>query len=224
MSKNAYEVLGVDANADQKTIDEAYNTLRLKYRNDMYQEGALGKAAAQKLSEVEQAYREICAERAASARAQTDDNDNTMGDKGGTTKHAEIFRDVEAALHVNDFRAAQAALDQVGVRNAEWHYFQAVIYYKKGWLSESKNQMEMACNMEPDNKHYQSVLSRLNDTINHANNTDNKGYNPQTQAPRNDGYQRTYTEQDARAGEDACCRWCQAMICINCLCDCCCRG
>ena len=91
-------------------------------------------------------------------------------------------------------------------------------------MSEAKNQMEMACNMDPANQHYKTVLGKLNATIENANTAGSKGYNQQTQSQPDNGYQRSYAEQDARAGEDACCRWCQAMICINCLCDCCCRG
>lgn len=228
MSKTAYEILGIAEDANQTEIDEAYYTLRSKYRNDMYQEGALGKAAAQKLTELEQAYSDICSGRAtpsAETAQKTGDSSSTGGTTGNTSKHSAAFAEVEKAIRAKDYRAAQSALDLVGVRDAEWHYFQAVIYYNKGWMTEAKNQMEMACNMDAANQHYKDVLAKLNDTIDKANNAGNKGYNQQTQAQQqNSGYQRSYSEQDARATEDSCCRWCQAMICINCLCDCCCRG
>jgi len=222
MSKNAYEILGVTENSSQAQIDEAYQSLRTKYRNDMYQEGALGKEAAKKLTEVEQAYRDICSGRASydaqrGPAASTDD-----APQQGPQKHSVAFAEVEEAIKAKDFRKAQEALDQVSVRDAEWHYFQAIIYYNKGWMTEAKNQMEMACNMAPDNAHYKDVLGKLNAAIDNVGKKQDAA--PQYGPTQNTGYQRSYSEQDARQGEDACCRWCQTMICLNCLCDCCCRG
>ena len=234
MSKNAYEILGVDENATKAEIDEAYYALRTKYRNEMYQEGALGKAAARKLTEVEQAYQDICSNRTAPQPDPIvmEGESTASADDGGTEssaavgKHSPAFAAVEQAIKAKDFRLAQEALDNVSVRDAEWHYFQAVIYYNKGWMSEARNQMEMACNMDAANLHYKDVLGKLNAAIDNAATAGGKGYNPQTQTAQahNDGYRRSYAEQDARQSEDMCCRWCQTMICINCLCDCCCRG
>ena len=230
MSKNPYEILGVSENSSQTAIDEAYYDLRSKYRNDMYQEGALGKEAAKKLTELEDAYREVCERQKQTEAEKTfegkDGNADTASAEGGS-KHSPVFATVEKNIRAKDFRAAQEALDDVNVRDAEWHYFQAVIYYNKGWMSEAKNQMEMAVNMEPNNAHYQNVLKKLNSTIEQAatGTGGNKGYNEKTQqSAQNSGYNRSYGEQDARQSEDMCCRWCEAMICMNCLCDCCCRG
>lgn len=221
MSKNAYEILGVDPNCNDTELDEAYYNLRSQYRNDMYQEGALGKAAAKKLTELEDAYREVREERASRQRGEDNLDEGTKTESG---IHSAAFGAVESCLRSGDLRGAQDALDNVSVRDAEWHYFQAVIYYKKGWMSEAKNQMEMACNMDSANAHYKEVLGKLNNAIEGAGNPANKGYNDATQGTKDGGYRRSYAEQDARASEDACCRWCQTLICINCLCDCCCRG
>lgn len=230
MSKTAYEILGVAPDATREQIDEAYYALRTQYRNDMYQEGALGKAAAKKLTELEEAYREACnqCEEAVTSEPYVADGtasgstDAAADSAAAPMPHSPVFAKVEQCIRAKDFKAAQTALDEIGNRDAEWHYFQAVIYYNKGWMTEAKNQMEMACNMQPDNAHYRQVLSKLNTAIEGAG---KKGYNPDTQDGGNrSGYRRSYAEQDARASEDSCCRWCEAMICMNCLCDCCCRG
>lgn len=225
MSKNAYEILGVSENSSQTEIDQAYYNLRAKYRNDMYQEGALGKEAARKLTELEQAYRDVCSGRASYDQQRAEDNEQSadVGTAAGARKHSPAFAEVEDHIKAKDFRAAQDALDQVSVRDAEWHYFQAIIYYNKGWMTEAKNQMEMACNMEPANAHYKTVLDKLNTAIDNAG-KNNKSGAYQTNPAQNTGYQRSYSEQAARQDEDMCCRWCQTMICLNCLCDCCCRG
>jgi len=222
MSKDAYEILGISPDANQTEIDEAYYSLRAQYRNEMYQEGALGKAAARKLTELEQAYQEICSKADEKSAAQ---EDAPAQDGDSAPHHSAAFAAVSAHVKNKDYRAAQEALDAISVRDAEWHYYQAIIYYNKGWMTEAKNQMEMACNMDAGNQHYQEVLGKLNAAIDNANKTQASGYNAQTQSGvASDGFQRTYQEQDARQSEDMCCRWCQTMICINCLCDCCCRG
>ena len=227
MSKNPYEVLGVTENSSQTAIDEAYYDLRSKYRNEMYQEGALGKEAARKLTELEDAYRAVCEERAQKENERQSDAsvDDMQEAQSGSSKHSAVFASVEQAIRAKDFRAAQEALDNVSVRDAEWHYFQAVIYYNKGWMSEAKNQMEMAVNMDPNNTHYQTVLKKLDTAIENA--ASGKGQNKNSanaQQTQNDGYRRSYAEQDARQSEDMCCRWCETMLCLNCMCDCCCRG
>ena len=233
MSKNAYEILGVSPNADMHEIEQAFYALRDKYREEMYQEGAVGKAAARKLNEIEQAYSDICAGRATSSATNDVQHDNIVmdsavndtfesaNDPNGWSANAAGFEAVQSKLDAGDLKGAQAALDKVGKRDAEWHYYQAMIYYKKQWVKEALDQMNMACQMAPDNAHYAKVRERLQAK---ANAKTNAGYNEQTQSPKNDGYRRSYAEQDARYAEDSVCRFCETLLCINCLCDCCCRG
>ena len=237
MPKTPYEILGVSPQATMQEIEQAYYALRDRYREEMYQEGALGKAAARRLNEIEQAYSDICAGRVAggtdSGRSEpivmgsavNDPRDvNDEGAESGSTTpltHSAAFDTVQNHLNANDLRGAQSALDAIGTRDAEWHYYQAMIYYKKKWLGEAIDQMQMACGMAPDNAHYAKVLERLQ-----AKKAEGprRGYNEETQGERNNGYHRSYTEDDARRSEDSVCRFCETLICINCLCDCCCRG
>ena len=234
MSKNAYEILGVSPSADMHEIEQQYYALRDRYREEMYQEGAVGKAAAKKLNEIEQAYSDICAGRA-SVNAPKEKQPNPIvmdsvvndpytqvNDEEGAGKvnatHSSSFDEVQSRIDQNDLKGAQSLLDSVGTRDAEWHYYQAMIYYKKKWPKEAVNQMEMACQMEPNNAHYAKVLEKLRQKASEPKSQ--AGYNEQTQS----GYQRSYQERDARAAEDGVCRFCETLICINCLCDCCCRG
>lgn len=241
MSKNAYEILGVSPNADMKEIERQYLMLRDKYREEMYQEGALGKAAARKLNDIEQAYSDICAGRATAEvnhdkpspivmESAVNDIYTTVNDEHGASganatsgAHSPAFDAVQAKLDENDIKGAQSVLDSVGKRDSEWHYFQAMIYYKKKWIKEAVDQMEMACQMEPSNTHYAKVLERLKAKAEESKTRTKTGYNEQTQGNA-DGYQRSYQERDARMAEDGVCRFCETLICVNCLCDCCCRG
>ena len=221
MSKNPYEILGIDPSCDQAAVDAAYYALRDTYRDQMYQEGALGKAAAKKLNEVEKAYAEISAAKTSSAStasipAPTVDPIASAGSAD--------YSAIEQYLREGKLREAQDALDASEQRNAAWHYLQSIVYYKKGWLNESRNQLQIACNMDPTNTRYSTALEKMDKKIESGKST--AGFNAETQSgPTDPGMHRSYAQpHDERAAEDGCCRFCQTLICFNCLCDCCCRG
>ena len=51
---------------------------------------------------------------------------------------------------------AQTKLDDFNGRNAEWHYLQSVVFYKKNWVNESKKQLEIAISMDGSNEKYKN--------------------------------------------------------------------
>jgi hypothetical protein len=53
-------------------------------------------------------------------------------------------------------------LDSFNERTAEWHYLQAVVYYQKNWINESKKQLEIAIEMDPDNQKYRGAYGKMN--------------------------------------------------------------
>ena len=59
MINKLYEVLGVTEDASLEEIKSAYETLKNKYMDERFLEGEAGNNAAKKLTEVENAYREI---------------------------------------------------------------------------------------------------------------------------------------------------------------------
>lgn len=223
MSQNPYQILGIDENATPQEVDQAYYALRDQYREQLYQEGTAGKAAARKLNEIEDAYHAITQQRTAEPIVGDSAQINDQPAATQTSSDDGEFAQVAALIKQGDLKGAQRALDDIGNRNAEWHFYQSNIYYKKGWLTESQNQLQMACDMEPANQRYANALDKLKAKI--AQGANNKGFNESTQgAKRTDGYQRSYAERDARYNDDACCSFCQTLICCNCLMDCCCRG
>ena len=110
-------------------------------------------------------------------------------------------------------------------RGGEWHYYQAIIFYEKNWLNESKKQLELAIDIDPENEKYKRALENMKKKIN--------GEGAFKQAPQ-DGQQtqnftsrsgyatdRSYTQQSAAgSAADGCCAACQCAICADCCCEC----
>ena len=202
MRKN-YEILGVSENATKEEIENAYKTLKEKYSRERFLEGEAGNKAARELTKVETAYQEII------SSIQTDSE--RRDDMGS-------FVDIEILIKNGDISLAQQKLDDITERNAEWHYLQSVIFYKKNWLNESKKQLEIALSMEPHNSKYAENYARLKDKMEYNNKQFNGGYY---------GNQQYQGQADNRqmGGTDSngCVDYCMTMCCMNMLLNMCCN-
>ena len=185
-----YKILGVSENATNEEIEKAYRELKARLREERFMEGEVGNEAAKKLTQVETAYAEIKA-----VREQTKSAED----------HVYDFSEVEAFLKDGKINEAQDKLDNYNDRNAEWHYLQSVIFYKKNWTNESKKQLEIAMNMEPTNSKYSTAYTKLKEKI-------------------------EFTEKqlagERQMGGDACSsmmNFCTTLCCMDMLCSCCCR-
>lgn len=201
-----YKLLGVEETASDEEIKAAYDALKAKYSEDRWLDGEEGNEAARMLNKLDAAYAEIT-----SARAEK--NTNTEGQSS--------FEKVAAALKADDVEGAQRLLDEFNERSAEWHYLQAVVFYKKNWTNESKKQLELAMQMDETNVKYREAYNKMNA----KNNYTNAGQNP------NVGNQNPYASapapdyEDQQMGGNACsdCISCCYMnLCINCLFNLCC--
>lgn len=194
-----YEVLGLSENATDEEIEAAYNTLKSKYIKDRFLEGEEGNIAAKNLTKLEIAYEEIKNSRLNQKTAET------RGD------YAEISRLIkEGKLDV-----AQGRLDAFSERDAEWHYLQSVVFYKKNWLNESKKQLEIALSLDPNNAKYKESYAKLKAKMQYAENQFHSG---------NASYSTSAGRGQMGGDEcgtmaDCCATWC----CMNMLCNGCCR-
>lgn len=159
MDYNAFEILGLPSTATRDEVKDKYNELRKQYLEDRFKPSDEGERAAEKLQELDVAYRDAMdaidereqrANRAANA-------DNATSDNGATDDYESIRQQIKD----NKLDEAQDALDQIIDRTAEWHYLQSILFYKRNWFLESKKQLEMACQMEPNNKRYKQSLDKL---------------------------------------------------------------
>ena len=146
MTEN-YKLLGLDESATDEEITARYEELKAKYSEDRWLDGEAGNEAARLLTKINVAYQEIMSERKESKK-------NTEGKNS--------FEEIAALLKQDKLAEAQDMLDAFNERNAEWHYMQAVVYYKKNWTNDSKKQLEIAMQMDPDNVKYRNAYGKMN--------------------------------------------------------------
>ncbi len=201
MNKEYYSVLGVEPNATDEEIKNRYETLKAKYSEERWLDGEAGNEAAKMLTKIETAYAEILAE-----RSEKNETEEDVGKK---------YEEIAEMLKNGNLTDAQNKLDSFNERGAEWHYLQAVVFYKKNWTSESKKQLEIAMQIDPDNAKYRNAYQKLNAKNNY---TEQNGQYTQSENP----YKENNEEQMGGNACSECISCCYTYLCINCLFQCCC--
>lgn len=217
MPNDPFVTLGIQKGASQSEILDAYKKKREYYQAHVFDEGDAGAEAARMLEVLDNAYQD--------AMTYTHENATVGADAEGQ------FDTVQSAISSKDFAKAQSLLDDMYYRGGEWHYYQAIIFYEKNWLNESKKQLELAVDLDPENEKYKKALENMKKKIDGSNafagqkKEDGQTQNFQANQSQNynQGYatQRTYQQNDAQgAYADGCCQACQCAICADCCCEC----
>ena len=197
-----YKILGVSPSDSDEAIAQKYQELKSKYQEERFIEGEVGNTAAKMLTEIEIAYKEI---------------KNYRQEQSVGGEQSQAFSSVESAIKSGNLTLAQTLLDDFNERDAEWHYYQSVIFYKKNWINESKKQLEIAISMNPNEQKYKTALNKINDKVSEGakiNNNWNKSGNA--------NYTMEEGSSDQQLGGDSCAQWCCDMIICNTLLNCCC--
>ncbi len=199
--KNPYEILELNEDSSREELVSRYEELKEKYSEGRFLPGAEGAEAARKLTELENAWREI----------QSKLEVKEAVDESGGNDYAYIDKLIKEGRYDD----AQAALDEISLREGEWHYFQSMIYYKREWLTECKKQLEAAISCDPYNNKYKVALDKLMIVMGNAN------ANPQSLGRDtingNGQYQQQYQEQPQG---DALSNCCLMYMCSSLCCDC----
>lgn len=201
--KKYYDLLNLSENATDEEITTRYNELKEKYREERWQDGEAGNEAARMLTKLDVAYKEIMSSR-------KEQEKNTEGQTS--------FEEIAALLKEGKLAEAQARLDDFNERNAEWHYMQAAVFYKKGWNNDSKKQLEIAMQMDPSNQKYRVAYGKINDKNNYEQ---QQAHQQQQQSPYANG-NAPYNEQMGGGTCSECCSCCYTYLCVNCLFNLCC--
>ncbi len=212
MNKKNLEILGLDEGATLQEIKDAYEALRAKYLEERFMDGEVGNNAARMLTRIETAYNELVGEL----------SENSTMSEGG-----DAYERVESFLNEGNIQDAQRVLDSFNERGARWHYLQSVVFYRKNWINESKKQLEIAIQLEPDNEKYKETYRKLNEKINFDASNSPNGQYQSGQNYNNSAYQgqnMNSVPSESQMGGDmcaSCIECCYCNLLLNCLCNSC---
>ena len=102
-----------------------------------------------------------------------------------------------------------------------------MVFYRKNWINESKKQLEIAIQLEPDNAKYKETYRKLNEKI--SNDAANAAGAARESAGNGSAYRGETMDSDAsdnQMGGNFCAQCldcCYTYLCLSCLCDSCCR-
>ncbi|MBQ4527108.1 MAG: DnaJ domain-containing protein [Clostridia bacterium] len=189
-----YEVLGVSRDASEEEINSAYRKMVKQYHPDKYVGNPLASLAAEKISEINEAYDAIQEER----KNKTSSFD-TSSDKSSEGSSSGSFdsNNVRRLIQFGRLAEAERILNEVSVRDAEWHFLMGAIMKRKGWYDMAYEHVSKACELDPSNIEYRKAKDNMDYS--------GTGY-------RNVGDAGGYTP---------CCDGCQTLICADCCCEMC---
>lgn len=199
-----YKVLGISPNATDEEVKNAYRTLARKYHPDNYAaDNPLAELATEKMKEINEAYDQIQRMRQSGNRAGSQGGQNSYQSGGQYTGGSGVYAEIRIMLNNGRFGDAEKRLQEIpeGERTADWHFLSAVVLMRRGWSSDAMRELEIACEMDPQNQEYQKAKEMFND--------------------RRNAFGRTYYGDGygKRAGECDSCDFCTSLLCMQCLCN-----
>ena len=208
MNKQNLEILGLSDGATKEDVKSAYETLRAKYLEERFMDGDIGNNAAKMLTKIEVAYNELL---------------NELSETASEFDSDSAYLKVEETIKGGDLDQAQRELDSFNERGAQWHYLQSVIFYRKNWMNESKKQLEIALQLEPENEKYKDSYKKLNDKLNYDASRGNANAGANQSVYQGQNIEGTPDDQMGGNFCASCIQCCYLNMCINCLCNGCCR-
>lgn len=140
--QSAYEKLGVRAHASEAEVRKAYRALARRWHPDRFAAGPERLWAEQKMTEINQAYKEAMA----LSRAQAKPEDGQLCD-------------VRHLVEEGQLAAARQALMRIAQRTAEWNYLFGDVLYRLGEYKKAALYLGVAVHQSPDNPQYRSAYA-----------------------------------------------------------------
>lgn len=144
MVKDPYLIFGIGEEATREQYEAKYAELKAKFAEQRFMDGEVGNEGAKLLSELEESWSLIVKR-------------FDHCDESGTVDYTYI----DEMIKSDKLGEAQNELDMAIVKNATWHYLQSILYYKRDWLTECKNELAKARELDPSNVKYKEAWDKL---------------------------------------------------------------
>ena len=148
--KNPYEILGVSENASDEEIKKAYRKLAKQYHPDNYTDNPLKDLADDKMKEVNEAYDTI--QKLRSSGSSSNGYSNNSNSYSVNNSGEPIYSRIRRLVSSGRIDEAETLLNGISERTAEWHFLMSLVMYRKGWLQDARNEINIACQMDPYNQ------------------------------------------------------------------------
>lgn len=191
---NPYEVLGIKPGASEDEIKKAYKELVKQYHPDRYVNNPLQNLAEDKMREINAAYDTLIKNGGAAS------NNSSYNNNYGSSSSDDVsaLREVRSLIQARNLAAAEARLNSIGTRNAEWNFLYGVVLINKGWYDKGLDHLRTAVNMDPNNFEYRQTLNSFQQ--------------------RTNGYSNNYYRTTS-GGSDPC-GCCLDLWCLDSMCEC----
>jgi curved DNA-binding protein CbpA len=144
---NPFTVLGINSEANEPEVKQAYRALARRWHPDRFPEGPERLWAEQKMININIAYHEALMSRAGQYAEQYDeDNPETY-----------IFEDIRKLMELGQLSAARQALIRVAWRNAEWNYLFGAVLLRLGEYEKAVLYFGIAARQRPQNHQYRTA-------------------------------------------------------------------
>ncbi len=196
-----YKVLGVSPSATDADIKTAYRNLAKKYHPDRYKGHELQDLAADKLKEINEAYDIVQKERQSGYRQASEGFDSSYSGSSysGSSYGSAEFANIRSAIQMGDLTRAEAMLDGISTRSAEWHYLKGMVLLRRGWYDGARQHFATAAGMDPANAEYANAYNTLNRSAS--------------------GYRQPFSGTQTTGQGISMCDMCGACLCADCCCE-----
>ncbi len=190
---NPYEILGITKDATEEEINIAYRKLVKQYHPDRYVGNPLADLAAEKIREINAAYDAVMDEKKNRSGNSSANNTGGSSNSGTSPEYNEIRR----LINEGKLDQAQMMLNNIRIRDAEWHFLAGMILKNKGWYDMAYQHLNRAAALDPSNAEYRAARDGLDFS----------------------GYQ--YRTMGNPGNQPDCGSMCQGLICADCCCEMC---
>ncbi len=154
---NPYEYLGLNRNATEQQVMDAYRSIAASIQNST----GTDEEKTNRMNELNEAYDYVLNEIRGTGAYYNNANSSY---NQGTSQ----FFDVRQRINSGRIDDAETILDGIpnNMRSAEWHYLKGMIHQRRGWLNEAYRCYQTACRMEPSNSEYAAAFNSMNTNAN----------------------------------------------------------